>query len=89
PSPRIPHQITHTPSTSLHPKRFGSIAPYERKRRRGTGFAIPVIDAYLANPPARRPEARVIRGRDDAYLPTSWAFIHDAQVVKRGYVGWL
>ncbi|MEU0103564.1 transposase family protein, partial [Streptomyces sp. NPDC006267] len=25
PRPRIPHQITHTPSTSLNPKRFGSI----------------------------------------------------------------
>ncbi|EFG64238.1 peptidase C14, caspase catalytic subunit p20 [Streptomyces sp. SPB074] len=25
PTPRIPHHITHTPSTSLHPKRFGSI----------------------------------------------------------------
>ncbi|MFJ2231229.1 endonuclease domain-containing protein [Streptomyces halstedii] len=71
------------------PCNLNELAPYERKRRRGIGFAIPVIDAYLANPPARRPEARVIRGRDDAYLPTSWAFIHDAQVVKRGYVGWL
>ncbi|MER5737361.1 endonuclease domain-containing protein [Streptomyces sp. NPDC002262] len=71
------------------PCNLHELAPYERKRRRGAGFPVPVIDAYLADPPARRAEARVIRGRDDAYLPTSWAFIHDAQVVKQGYVGWV
>ncbi|MEU4064196.1 endonuclease domain-containing protein [Streptomyces wedmorensis] len=70
------------------PCNLNELAPYERKRRRGAGFAIPDIDAYLANPPARRPEARVIRGRDDAYLPTSWAFLHDAEVVEHGYVRW-
>ncbi|WP_399096591.1 endonuclease domain-containing protein [Streptomyces sp. BBFR2] len=39
----------------------------------------PRINAYLDAPPAQRPEAEVIKGRDDQYLPTSWSFIKDEQ----------
>lgn len=67
---------------------LNELPAYERRRRLGRGIPNAVIDAYLNDPPAQRPEARVIRGRDDAYLPTSWAFIHDAEVVENGHIGW-
>lgn len=62
---------------------LNELPPYERKRRRRVGLANPLIDAYLVSPPAQKAEARVIWGRDDEYLPTSWAFIHDAELVKK------
>ncbi|MGK5543417.1 endonuclease domain-containing protein [Streptomyces sp. URMC 127] len=42
----------------------------------------PLFNAYLMNPPAHRPEARVILGRDNMYVPTSWAFLEDERLAR-------
>ncbi|MEU2746695.1 endonuclease domain-containing protein [Streptomyces collinus] len=62
---------------------FNELPRYERNLRRRVGLRNPLIDAYLSDPPARSEEAKIIRGRDDTYLPTSWSFIHDEQAVKK------
>ncbi|WP_171060169.1 endonuclease domain-containing protein [Streptomyces montanus] len=36
-----------------------------------------LFNTYLTDPPAQRPEAEVIKGRDNMYLPTSHAFLMD------------
>lgn len=42
----------------------------------------PVFNSYLHDPPAQRPSAKVIKGRDDRYLPTSWSFIMDRKYAE-------
>ncbi|MFJ4776337.1 hypothetical protein [Streptomyces sp. NPDC088762] len=69
-------------------RNLSELPAYERRRRLGRGIPNDRIDAYLDVPPVQRPEARVIRGRDDDYLPTSWASVHDAEEVKNGHIGW-
>ncbi|GAA3300017.1 hypothetical protein [Streptomyces cinereospinus] len=62
---------------------FNELPRYERNPRRRVGLRNPLIDAYLSDPPARSQEAKIIRGRDDTYLPTSWSFIHDEHAVEK------
>lgn len=42
----------------------------------------PKFDSYLNDPPARKPAAEVIDGRDNMYLPTSWSFIMDRKYAE-------
>lgn len=42
----------------------------------------PIFNSYLNDPPARQSAAKVIKGRDDQYLPTSWPFIMDRKYAE-------